>query len=140
MYQHLVDRFLKKILGMIIGQNIMLPNLKSKLKWFKEIMMIKKWKSFGQNWSQNYPHILRDWISNHPFYMEIFGKQYQIHFFFLSVWRKIEKLFFRSGNIGQVGDECTIFDAASFYGHHEYDLGIAGMFGGFSNEFYKRKL
>lgn len=69
--------------------------------------------------------------------MEIFGKQYQIHSFFLSVWREIENLFFRSGNVGQVGDECTIFDAASFYGHHEYDLGIAGMFGGFSNEFYK---
>ncbi len=30
----------------------------------------------------------------------------------------------------------VIFDAASFYGHHEYDLGITGMFGGFSNEFY----
>ena len=30
----------------------------------------------------------------------------------------------------------VIFDAASFYGHHEYDLGIAGMFGGFGNDFY----
>ena len=30
----------------------------------------------------------------------------------------------------------VVFDAASFYGHHEYDLGIAGMFGGFSREFY----
>ena len=29
-----------------------------------------------------------------------------------------------------------IFDAASFYGHHEYDLGIAGMFGGFGEAFY----
>ena len=38
-------------------------------------------------------------------------------------------------------DWCTfifsvIFDAASFYGHHEYDLGIAGMFGGFGSSFY----
>ena len=30
----------------------------------------------------------------------------------------------------------VIFDAASFYGHHEYDLGIAGMFGGFGDSFY----
>ena len=29
-----------------------------------------------------------------------------------------------SGNAGQVGTDPTIFDAASFYGHHEYDLGI----------------
>ena len=29
-----------------------------------------------------------------------------------------------SGNTGQVGTDPTIFDAASFYGHHEYDLGI----------------
>ena len=41
-----------------------------------------------------------------------------------------------SGNAGQVGIEPAIFDAASFYGHHEYDLGIAGMFGGFSAQFY----
>ena len=30
----------------------------------------------------------------------------------------------------------VVFDAASFYGHHEYDLGIAGMFGGFGDGFY----
>lgn len=29
-----------------------------------------------------------------------------------------------------------IFDPASFYGHHEFDLAIAGMFGGFDNQFY----
>lgn len=28
------------------------------------------------------------------------------------------------------------FDPASFYGHHEFDLAIAGMFGGFSQQFY----
>ena len=28
------------------------------------------------------------------------------------------------------------FDPASFYGHHEFDLAIAGMFGGFSKAFY----
>ena len=28
------------------------------------------------------------------------------------------------------------FDPASFYGHHEYDLAIAGMFGGFTRAFY----
>ena len=31
----------------------------------------------------------------------------------------------------------AVFDAASFYGHHEDDLGIAGMFGGFGAGFYK---
>ena len=41
-----------------------------------------------------------------------------------------------SGNAGQVGSNPVIYDAASFYGHHEYDLGIAGMFGGFSSAFY----
>lgn len=28
------------------------------------------------------------------------------------------------------------FDPASFYGHHEFDLAIADMFGGFTKEFY----
>ena len=40
------------------------------------------------------------------------------------------------GNVGQVGDDPVMFDPASFYGHHEYDLGIAAMFGGFTSEFY----
>ena len=40
------------------------------------------------------------------------------------------------GNVGQVGGEPVIFDPASFYGHHEYDLGIAAMFGGFTSAFY----
>ena len=31
-----------------------------------------------------------------------------------------------SGNYGQVDSNPVIYDAASFYGHHEYDLGIAG--------------
>lgn len=30
----------------------------------------------------------------------------------------------------------VIFDPASFYGHHEYDLAIASMFGNFSKSFY----
>ena len=41
-----------------------------------------------------------------------------------------------SGNAGSVGSEPVIYDAASFYGHFEYDLGIAGMFGGFNTSFY----
>jgi len=40
------------------------------------------------------------------------------------------------GNVGQVGSDPVMFDPASFYGHHEYDLGIAAMFGGFTSEFY----
>ena len=31
----------------------------------------------------------------------------------------------------------VVFDPASFYGHHEFDLAIAGMFGGFSKAFYE---
>lgn len=30
----------------------------------------------------------------------------------------------------------VIYDPASFYGHHEYDFGIARMFGGFTRAFY----
>lgn len=30
----------------------------------------------------------------------------------------------------------VIFDPSSFYGHSEYELGIAGMFGGFNRSFY----
>ena len=40
------------------------------------------------------------------------------------------------GNVGQVESEPVMFDPSSFYGHHEYDLGIATMFGGFTSEFY----
>ena len=29
-----------------------------------------------------------------------------------------------------------IFDPACLYGHHEFDLSIAGMFGGFNKDFY----
>lgn len=28
------------------------------------------------------------------------------------------------------------YDPASFYGHHEFDLAITKMFGGFSSQFY----
>ena len=31
-----------------------------------------------------------------------------------------------------------IFDPASFYGHHEFDLAITRMFGGFHKEFYEK--
>ena len=40
-----------------------------------------------------------------------------------------------SGNTGQVGNTPVVFDPASFYGHHEYDLAIGKMFGGFGGEF-----
>ena len=42
-----------------------------------------------------------------------------------------------SGNVGQVGNTPVVFDPASFYGHHEYDLAIGKMFGGFGGEFHK---
>lgn len=40
------------------------------------------------------------------------------------------------GNVAECADGPVIFDPASFYGHSEYELGIAGMFGGFNNSFY----
>lgn len=42
-----------------------------------------------------------------------------------------------SGNAGETEDGPVVFDAAAYFGHHEFDLAIAGMFGGFSREFYK---
>ncbi|XP_038613142.1 ketosamine-3-kinase-like [Tachyglossus aculeatus] len=40
------------------------------------------------------------------------------------------------GNVAEDADGPVIFDPASFYGHAEYELAIAGMFGGFSDAFY----
>ncbi|XP_061472523.1 ketosamine-3-kinase isoform X5 [Rhineura floridana] len=40
------------------------------------------------------------------------------------------------GNVAEVDSGPVIFDPASFYGHSEYELAIAGMFGGFSGSFY----
>ncbi|XP_064613414.1 ketosamine-3-kinase-like [Liolophura sinensis] len=40
------------------------------------------------------------------------------------------------GNAAETTTEPVIFDPASFYGHSEYDLAIARMFGGFSESFY----
>lgn len=41
------------------------------------------------------------------------------------------------GNVGQDDDGPVIFDPASFYGHSEFDLAIAQMFGGFSTAFFE---
>ncbi|XP_004404503.1 PREDICTED: ketosamine-3-kinase isoform X2 [Odobenus rosmarus divergens] len=40
------------------------------------------------------------------------------------------------GNVAEDSSGPIIFDPASFYGHSEYELAIAGMFGGFSRSFY----
>ncbi|CDZ81682.1 Fructosamine-3-kinase [Candidatus Rubidus massiliensis] len=32
---------------------------------------------------------------------------------------------------------CVVFDPAAYYGHHEADLGICHLFGGFSDDFYE---
>ena len=44
-----------------------------------------------------------------------------------------------SGNYGSITDNDipVIFDPAVYYGHHEADLGIAKMFGGFGTSFWK---
>ncbi|XP_014673529.1 PREDICTED: ketosamine-3-kinase-like [Priapulus caudatus] len=41
------------------------------------------------------------------------------------------------GNVAEYADGPVIFDPSSFYGHAEYDHGIATMFGGFSHSFFK---
>ncbi|KAJ1530476.1 hypothetical protein ONE63_005375 [Megalurothrips usitatus] len=41
------------------------------------------------------------------------------------------------GNAAEVSSGPVVFDPASFYGHHEYELAIAGMFGGFTASFYE---
>ncbi|MBN3314190.1 FN3K kinase, partial [Atractosteus spatula] len=40
------------------------------------------------------------------------------------------------GNVAESGEGPLVFDPASFYGHSEFELAIAGMFGGFSSSFY----
>lgn len=40
------------------------------------------------------------------------------------------------GNVAECADGPVTFDPASFYGHSEFELGIAGMFGGFNSTFY----
>lgn len=41
-----------------------------------------------------------------------------------------------SGNAAETPDSPVVFDPATFFGHHEYDLSISGMFGGFNRQFY----
>lgn len=41
-----------------------------------------------------------------------------------------------SGNVAETNTGPVVFDPATFYGHHEYELAIAEMFGGFSAAFY----
>ncbi|XP_045381751.1 ketosamine-3-kinase isoform X1 [Lemur catta] len=40
------------------------------------------------------------------------------------------------GNVAEDSSGPVVFDPASFYGHSEYELAIAGMFGGFGSSFY----
>uniref|UniRef100_A0A8D0GPH0 protein-ribulosamine 3-kinase n=1 Tax=Sphenodon punctatus TaxID=8508 RepID=A0A8D0GPH0_SPHPU len=41
-----------------------------------------------------------------------------------------------AGNVAEDDTGPVIFDPASFYGHSEFELAIAGMFGGFSSSFF----
>ncbi|CAK6963094.1 ketosamine-3-kinase-like [Scomber scombrus] len=41
-----------------------------------------------------------------------------------------------AGNVAECTEGPVIFDPSSYYGHSEYELGIAGMFGGFNSSFY----
>ncbi|KAM9780570.1 ketosamine-3-kinase [Neosynchiropus ocellatus] len=40
------------------------------------------------------------------------------------------------GNVSECANGPVVYDPASFYGHAEFELGIAGMFGGFNSSFY----
>ncbi|XP_077474592.1 ketosamine-3-kinase isoform X1 [Stigmatopora argus] len=40
------------------------------------------------------------------------------------------------GNVAETDQGPVVYDPASFYGHSEYELGIAGMFGGFNSSFF----
>uniref|UniRef100_A0A8C4WTZ0 protein-ribulosamine 3-kinase n=1 Tax=Eptatretus burgeri TaxID=7764 RepID=A0A8C4WTZ0_EPTBU len=40
------------------------------------------------------------------------------------------------GNVAETSEGPVVFDPASFYGHSEFELAIAGMFGGFDQNFY----
>ncbi|XP_061556723.1 ketosamine-3-kinase [Phycodurus eques] len=40
------------------------------------------------------------------------------------------------GNVGETAEGPVVFDPASFYGHSEFELAIAGMFGGFDGSFF----
>ena len=42
-----------------------------------------------------------------------------------------------AGNVGCADDKPCVFDCASFYGHSEFDLALAHMFGGFSDKFFR---
>lgn len=42
-----------------------------------------------------------------------------------------------SGNCGEYNGEVCLFDPAVFYGHNEFDLAIARMFGGFDRKFFE---
>jgi len=42
-----------------------------------------------------------------------------------------------AGNVGELVDQPVMFDPASFYGHHELELSISSMFGGFEPTFFK---
>uniref|UniRef100_A0A914XQG5 protein-ribulosamine 3-kinase n=1 Tax=Plectus sambesii TaxID=2011161 RepID=A0A914XQG5_9BILA len=60
-----------------------------------------------------------------------------------SLFNKDEKIFpallhgdLWSGNFSEIDSEPVVFDPASFYGHSEYEFGIAKMFGGFDRAFY----
>lgn len=41
-----------------------------------------------------------------------------------------------AGNVAEDDSGPIIFDPACFYGHSEFELAIAGMFGGFSSSFF----
>ena len=99
--------------------------------------------TWNSSWLDFYTHKLEEQISMQP-------TDAELQQLWSSLKKSLEKLFLDvdvfpsllhgdlwGGNIGQVGDDPVIFDPASFYGHHEYDLAIGKMFGGFNRDFHQ---
>lgn len=41
------------------------------------------------------------------------------------------------GNVGETNSEPVIYDPGSLYAHHEFEMGMTNIFGGFDKHFYK---
>lgn len=106
------------------------------------------------NWSRDWVKFFTDQRLGHQFYLLqekgfVLDDEYDL-------WHELKRrtpLFFGgieiypsllhgdlwSGNTAETNDPHStpvVFDPACFYGHHEYDLGITDMFGGFNSSFY----
>lgn len=117
----------------------------SSLTWWRNRMETGRPENYGQIYRCNFPSIPSEmantiWLhyySNSVTYCLCF-LQLKIPQFFtdLEIVPALLHGDLWGGNVAECAEGPVIFDPASFYGHSEYELGIAGMFGGFNNSFY----